>query len=81
MYDDLKYLEEVEQALASGRIEKDFKYGSQAKKEEILDFLQRLMDLADAADEVATRIIFKDSYLGVLAGVNTQNDREPSDEE
>jgi hypothetical protein len=39
---------------------------------EMLDFLENLMELGEAADEAATRIIFKKYQLAALSGVKDQ---------
>jgi hypothetical protein len=36
----------------------------------MLDYLERIMDLAEKADEVATKLIFKNSQLGALLGTS-----------
>jgi uncharacterized protein Yka (UPF0111/DUF47 family) len=81
MYDDLSYLKALEDALSSGKLEKDFKFAPPAKKEQILELLQLVLDVADLADETATRIIFKDTQLEMLAGVKAQSQRDPEGDE
>lgn len=61
-----KYLKELENYLKSGNLEEDFEYSSEERRVEILDYLERLMDLAEIADETATRIIFKNTGLGQM---------------
>ncbi|WP_027186116.1 hypothetical protein [Desulfovibrio inopinatus] len=56
--------------MRSGQLEEDFKYSAPDRRGEILDILEKLMDAAEIANEVATRLIFKDSYLGTLTGMN-----------
>jgi len=68
---DPSYLEKLEAYMKSGDLEFDFKNCDEIKKGEILDFLEKLMDLAELADATATKIIFKDSYLASLTGMNT----------
>ena len=67
-----KFLEELEEYLKSGRLEEDFEYSAEDRRYEILDYLERLMDIAELADEVATRLIFKNSQLGQLFNSNAQ---------
>ncbi|MBT8763848.1 hypothetical protein KFV02_07870 [Desulfohalobiaceae bacterium Ax17] len=67
-----KFLEELEEYLKSGRLEEDFEYSAEDRRYEILDYLERLMDVAELADEVATRLIFKNSQLGQLFNSNAQ---------
>lgn len=55
----LKDLTALETRLKSGQVEIDFKYGTEQERVEILEFLEKIMDLADLADEVATRLIFR----------------------
>ncbi|WP_028574590.1 hypothetical protein [Desulfonatronovibrio hydrogenovorans] len=67
-----KYLEDLEKYLKSGALEKDFEYSSEERRLEILDYLERLMDLAELADETATKIIFKNTELGQAFGARAQ---------
>jgi len=67
-----KYLDQLEEYLKTGQLEEDFKYSSEERRMEILDFLEKLMDVAELADEVATKLIFKGSALGQLMGLNDQ---------
>jgi len=69
---DPAYLDKLDAYMKSGDMEFDFKNGDETKKGEILDFLEKLMDLAEQADATATRLIFKDTYLGALTGMNTE---------
>lgn len=55
----MKDLEEFESRLKSGALEEEFKYAPEERRIEILELLERLMDVADLADEVATRLIFR----------------------
>jgi len=61
-----KYLKELEQYMSSGELEEDFKWSSQERREEILEFLETFMDVAELADKTATKLIFKGSMLGGL---------------
>lgn len=54
-----KFLNDLEQYLASGELEQDFAHSSEERRLEMLDFLEKLMDVAELADRTATRIIFK----------------------
>lgn len=69
---NLAYLEELEEYLKSGRMEEDFQWSAEERRHEMLEFLEKIMDLGELADETATRMIFK-GRLGALAGV-----KEPS---
>jgi len=68
---DTQYLEKLEAYFASGDMEMDFEYADEDKRGRILDFLERLMDLADQADQAATKLIFK-GQLDQMLGANTQ---------
>jgi hypothetical protein len=68
---DTQYLEKLEAYFASGDLEMDFEYADEEKRGRILDFLERLMDLADQADQAATKLIFK-GQLDQMLGANTQ---------
>ena len=65
-----KFLADLEEYLNSGRMEEDFEYSDEERKLEMLDYLERLMDLAEKADEVATKLIFKNTQLGALLGTS-----------
>lgn len=68
---DTQYLEKLEAYFASGDLEMDFEYADEEKRGRILDFLEKLMDLADQADQAATKLIFK-GQLDQMLGANTQ---------
>lgn len=78
---DSAYLEKLSDYLKSGDFAFDFEHAPQERKLTMLDFLEQLMDLAELADAAATKAIFKNSYLGMLAGVSDQNERSPEGEE
>ncbi|MGJ3522467.1 hypothetical protein ACR4XJ_05475 [Nitratidesulfovibrio sp. D1] len=65
---NMKYLDELEEYLTSERLEDEFEYSPEERRHEILEFLERLMDVADKADAAATRLIFRKSQLGALMG-------------
>jgi hypothetical protein len=69
---DKAYLEKLREYLDTGDLELDFNSAGEEKRLEMLDFLELLMEVAELADQVATRLIFKDSSLGLLAGAKTQ---------
>ena len=61
-----------ENFFTSGDLAFEFEHGDEDKRMAILEYLEKLMDLSDIADELATRLIFKDGYLEALAGVKAQ---------
>lgn len=63
---NMRYLEELEEYMRSGDMEEDFKWSSEERRQEILAFLEKLMDVGEQADKTATDIIFKGSQLGAL---------------
>ncbi len=65
-----KYIEELIEYLRSGNLTQDFEYSTEERRYEILDFLEKLMELGEAADETATEIIFKKSQLGAFFSNN-----------
>lgn len=69
---NMKYLVELETYLKSGELEEDFKWSVEERRQDILEFLEKLMDLGDLADSTATAVIFKGSQLGALMGVKEQ---------
>jgi hypothetical protein len=54
--DELRQLEEY---IRSGKLEEDFRDGCENDRYYLLALLEKVMDLADIADEVATRLIFR----------------------
>lgn len=52
-----KLLNEFEEYLKSGQLEEDFGYSAEDRKMEILELLDRFMDLAEEVDKVATRLL------------------------
>ncbi|NCC24959.1 MAG: hypothetical protein EOM25_07140 [Deltaproteobacteria bacterium] len=75
-----KDLGELVEYMASGRMEEDFEYSAEDRKHEMLDFLEQVMDAGDLANEVATKLIFKNSQLGAMMGDMAQNQRRPDGE-
>ncbi|GAB6178029.1 hypothetical protein JCM16814_29200 [Desulfobaculum senezii] len=69
---DMNYLEKLEAYLTSGDLAFDFENADEEQRYAILEFLEKLMDVADEANEQATKLIFKDGYLEALAGVKPQ---------
>jgi len=68
---DTPYLERLADYLDSGDLETDFDFANEEGRVIILEFLEKLMNVAEKADEVATKLIFK-GQLGALAGTKTQ---------
>lgn len=54
-----QYLVDLEEYLQSGRFSEDFLYSPEERRIEMLNFLEKLMDLGELADETATKIIFR----------------------
>ncbi|MDK2956656.1 MAG: hypothetical protein PWQ57_2152 [Desulfovibrionales bacterium] len=69
---DLELLNKLEEYIASGDLAFEFEHGDEDKRYLILDFLEKLMDLAELADETATELIFKKGQLEALAGIIPQ---------
>ena len=65
---NMKYLEELEEYMKSGNLEEDFKWSTEERRQELLEFLEKLMDLGELADATATAVIFKGSQLGAMFG-------------
>lgn len=64
-------LEAFEAYLSSGEFEDHFTHSLEGRRFEMLELLEKIMDLAELSDAVATRIIFKNSPIANLAGVKT----------
>lgn len=69
---DMEYLEKLEKYIESGDLAFDFENCEEDKRFAILEFLEKLMDVAEMADEQATKLIFKGNQLEMLAGANPQ---------
>ncbi len=67
-----EYLEKLENYMTSGDMQFEFDNGTEEKRFEILDFLEKLMDVAEIADEHATKLIFKGDMMGQVAEDNDQ---------
>jgi hypothetical protein len=64
---DTAYLDKIAEYFASGDLTFDFENGDEARRQSILEYLEKLMDLADQADALATKLIFKGGMLDALA--------------
>ncbi|MBI5519421.1 MAG: hypothetical protein HY916_05120 [Desulfovibrio sp.] len=69
---DISYLDKLAEYFDSGDLAFDFEHGDEKRRQDILEYLERLMDLADQADELATKLIFKGGMLQALASSNSQ---------
>ncbi|QJT07531.1 hypothetical protein [Oceanidesulfovibrio marinus] len=76
----LECLEKLEQYIDSGDLAFDFENGEEDRRYEILDVLEKIMDIAEKADPLATKLIFKNSALGALMGMKDDEDDEEDDE-
>jgi hypothetical protein len=65
---NMEYLEKLEKFMTSGDMKFEFDNGTEEKRFEILEFLEKLMDVAELADEQATKLIFKEGLLDQLSG-------------
>jgi len=65
-------LDKLAEYFASGDLAFDFENGDEQRRQMILEYLEKLMDLADQADELATKLIFKGGMLQSLAGTKDQ---------
>lgn len=68
---DMDYLNRLEEYFNNGDCKFEFDNGDETKRHEILDFLEKLMDLSEVADELATKLIFKDG-LNAMLGAQEQ---------
>lgn len=69
-------LDKLEEYIDSGDLAFDFENAEEERRYEILDLLEKIMDLSEKADALATKLIFKNSYLGVLAGIQDDSEDE-----
>ena len=59
----LDKLNELEKELKSGEFEKQFRRCGEIQRGNMLELLEKLMDLGELADEVATRLIYRRQNL------------------
>lgn len=69
-------LEAFERYLRSGEFEDHFTHSLNDRRFEMLELLEKIMELSELSDAVATRIIFKGGPLAHLAGVKAPADSE-----
>lgn len=72
---DTAYLTKIADYFASGDLAFDFENGDAERKQNILEYLEKLMDLADQADELATKLIFKGGHLSALSGAGNSDQK------
>lgn len=71
----IDYLRQVIACINDGDMEGHFLVAEEEGRYAILDFLETLMEAGEAADQVATKVIFKGSMLEQLAGVSAHSQR------
>ncbi len=59
----------LKQYIDSGDCRMDFEYGSEDTKYEVLEILEQIIELGEAADALATSLIFKGNMLEMFAGI------------
>jgi hypothetical protein len=72
---DTDYLNRLETYFKDGDCQFEFDNGDEQRRLAILDFLEKLMELGEQADELATKLIFKGG-LAALAGGGAPQDGE-----
>ncbi len=60
----LEYLEKIENYIRSGDLAFEFEHAEGAQRGELLDFLERIMDLGEECDPLATKLIFPNADTG-----------------
>lgn len=63
---NIQDLETLETYIRSGRLEKDFQDGCENDRHYLLELLEKLMDVAELADEAATRLIYRGLHPGLM---------------
>lgn len=56
----------LEAYIRSGQLEKDFQDGCENDRQYFLELLEKLMDVGELADEVATRVIYRGLHPGLM---------------
>ncbi|MBI9081661.1 MAG: hypothetical protein JEY79_18220 [Pseudodesulfovibrio sp.] len=62
---DIEYLKRVEEYFKNGDCKFEFENGEQDRRLLIIEFLEQLMELGEQADDLATKLIFKDTYAAM----------------
>lgn len=70
---NMEELAEFERYIRSGHLEKDFEDGCENDRHYLLELMEKLMDVAELADEAATRLI----YRGLHPGLTPAQDPDP----
>lgn len=66
-------LSEMESYLSSGRFEADFRAADEKRRHEMLEILEKLMDLGEIADRVGTAIIYRRMGGGLIDSKRDEN--------
>lgn len=66
----IKDLDEFAEKLKSGELEREFDMAGENGRHEILELLEKLMDVADSADIAASRIIYRGLKLPQSPGAS-----------
>ncbi|MDO5536410.1 MAG: hypothetical protein Q4F72_02615 [Desulfovibrionaceae bacterium] len=66
-----KDLDEFARYMQSGEMENDFKDGCEHDRHYLLNLLEKFMDVADLADETATKLIFRGGLGALLPGAGS----------
>lgn len=61
----MQQLDEFQRYLESPQAECDFKEGNEKERTDFLELLEKLMDVADQADKLATKLIFRGNMPGL----------------
>ena len=72
---DIDYLKRVEEYFKNGDCKFEFENGEEERRLEIIDFLEHLMELGEQADELATKLIFKDAYASMVTEERSEERR------
>ena len=64
---NLEELTEFESYIRSGQLEKDFEDGCENDRHSLLELMEKLMDVAELADEAATRLIYRGLHPGLAS--------------
>lgn len=71
---DLGLLTKIEEYMDSGDLAFDYENGDDERRYALLDALEKLMELGEKADVLATKLIFKKGFMEQLAGIPTADD-------
>ena len=70
---DFKALDDIHEYITSGKLEDEFLYTVDERRYEILEYLEKIMDISEDADKLASKLIYRGSNLAAMAGLQMED--------